>query len=123
MKFLITIFVFTVLMFSTQTEASHKEHEHGARGNAAEKEYRSAFAEAECEGMIAVKVNGLVCDFCARALEKVFGRQKGVAGIRVDLNKGLVVIAMSRGKTIDDGTITRLINDSGYNVNSIKRGC
>ena len=25
-----------------------------------------------------VSVNGLVCDFCARALEKVFGKQEGV---------------------------------------------
>lgn len=78
---------------------------------------------AVCADAIDVKVNGLVCDFCARSLEKVFGSHEGVSGVTVDLEQGSVSIAMQPGKTIDDATLTELITDSGYNVSAIDRGC
>lgn len=78
---------------------------------------------AACEDTINVKVDGLVCDFCARALEKVFGKRDDVEGIKVDLDNGNVVVAMKPGQTIDDTTLTKLITDSGYNVRAIERGC
>lgn len=78
---------------------------------------------AECADTINVKVDGLVCDFCARALEKVFGKRDDVEGIKVDLDNGNVVVAMKPGQTIDDATLTKLITDSGYNVRAIERGC
>lgn len=78
---------------------------------------------AECADTVNVKVDGLVCDFCARALEKVFGKRNEVEGIKVDLDKGNVMVAMKPGQTIDDATLTKLITDSGYNVRSIERGC
>ena len=78
---------------------------------------------AKCEDTINVKVNGLVCDFCARALEKVFGKRDDVEGIKVDLDNSNVVVTMKQGKTIDDETLTELITDSGYNVTAIDKGC
>lgn len=83
----------------------------------------NSIENAPCEDAINIKVNGLVCDFCARSLEKVFLKRGDVAGIKVDLGKGLVVVAMKPGSTIDDTTLTKLITDSGYNVNVIERGC
>ena len=78
---------------------------------------------ANCADTVNVKVDGLVCDFCARALEKVFGKRDDVEGIKVDLDNGNVMVAMKPGKTIDDAILTKLITDSGYNVRSIERGC
>ena len=78
---------------------------------------------AACEDTINIKVSGLVCDFCARSLEKVFLKRGDVAGIKVDLGKGFVAVATKPGLTIDDATLTKLITDSGYNVNAIQRGC
>ncbi len=83
----------------------------------------SGIENASCEDTINVKVNGLVCDFCARSLEKVFLKRGDVAGIKVDLGKGSVVVAMKPGLTIDDTTLTKLITDSGYNIAAIGRGC
>ena len=80
-------------------------------------------AAESCEDTINIKVNGLVCDFCARALEKVFGKRDDVNGISVDLDSGLVVVDMKAGQTIDDETLTALITDSGYNVREINKGC
>ena len=39
-----------------------------------------------------VYVNGLVCDFCARSIEKIFSKQKSVAGIKVNLKNMLITI-------------------------------
>lgn len=78
---------------------------------------------AACEDTINVKVDGLVCDFCARALEKVFGKRDDVQDIKVDLDNASVVVAMKPDQTIDDDTLTQLITDSGYNVRDIERGC
>jgi copper chaperone CopZ len=56
-----------------------------------------------------VDVNGLVCDFCARALEKVFGREDAVSDIDVDLDEKIVTINFNDDQTLDDDTITELI--------------
>lgn len=72
-------------------------------------------------GVARVDVNGLVCDFCARALEKVFGKQDAVEGIVVDLKEKIITINFKDGQNIDDETITELITDSGYNVEGINR--
>lgn len=68
-----------------------------------------------------VKINGLVCDFCAQAMEKVFGKQDEVADISVDLDTKIVTINMKDGQNMDDAVITKLITDSGYNVEEIMR--
>lgn len=70
-----------------------------------------------------VKVNGLVCDFCARALEKTFGRRDEVQAIAVDLDGGNVRITMKEGRMLDEAELRRLITDSGYDIRSIGWGC
>ncbi len=70
---------------------------------------------------INVNVFGLVCDFCAQAIEKVFMKREEVSGIRVDLAGGLVSIYTKQGKQLPDATLTKLIVDAGYNVDSINR--
>ena len=80
-------------------------------------------AEDSCDGAINVKVNGLVCDFCARALEKVFGEREEVENIKVDLGNSLVTIHTKAGAELDDATVEELIGDSGYNIDTIEHGC
>ncbi len=75
------------------------------------------------ENTVAAEVNGLVCDFCARALEKLFGKHDEVKDISVDLDKGIVTIQLNDGRTLDDAVINQLIHDAGYNVTTIKKGC
>lgn len=70
-----------------------------------------------------VKVNGLVCDFCARTLEKVFSTKPEVSGIKVDLDKGTVDVNFNPDKKISDEEVTKLITDSGYSVTAINKIC
>jgi copper chaperone CopZ len=67
-----------------------------------------------------VTVNGMVCDFCARAVEKVFGRQDGVQDVNVDLETKLITISFADGQAFDDETIANMIKDSGYDVKAIE---
>ena len=66
-----------------------------------------------------VSVNGLVCDFCARALEKVFGKEEAVKDIHVDLDTKILTIQFNENQTLDEDKLTKLITDSGYNVEEI----
>ncbi len=70
---------------------------------------------------IAVKVDGMVCDFCARALEKVFYQQDGVEGVDVNLDSHIVTLDITEDAQLSDELINKLIADSGYNPVSIER--
>ena len=80
-----------------------------------------AFANAKTPD-ITMNVSGLVCDFCARAIEKVFLKQNGVTAVNVDLDNGRVTLDLKPGAAIDDKTLNRLMADSGYTVTDIQRG-
>jgi len=71
--------------------------------------------------MIIAKVNGLVCDFCAQALKKVFKKEDGVKSLHVDLDAGEVRIVLKKGQTLSDGKVKTLIRKSGYSLVSTRR--
>jgi copper chaperone CopZ len=68
-----------------------------------------------------VSINGLICDYCAQSLTKLFGKRSEVAKVDVDLSGKSVHLEFHDGQSIDDATITQLITDSGYDVVAIKR--
>lgn len=68
-----------------------------------------------------VNVSGLVCDFCARAIEKVFGKQDSIEAVKVDLDAKTIVLNFKDKQNIDDLKITELVTNAGYKVVSIIR--
>ncbi|HEY1096616.1 MAG TPA: heavy-metal-associated domain-containing protein [Alphaproteobacteria bacterium] len=70
---------------------------------------------------IHIGVNGMVCDFCAQSLKKVFGKQKGVETVAISLEKKLITLTVAPDTKLDDATITKLVTDSGYAVEKISR--
>jgi len=71
--------------------------------------------------LLTVAVEGMVCDFCAQAIQKVFLKKEEVAGITVDLDNQNVVIALKENKNITDNAIEDLFINAGYNVSEINR--
>lgn len=71
--------------------------------------------------LIEIGVNGLVCDFCARTLEKIFMKRSDVAGIDVSLDESRILISMQNGKDIEDAELNKLVTDAGYNISAITR--
>ena len=64
-------------------------------------------------------VNGLVCDFCARALEKTIGKNDAVKSIKVDLRDKIITINFNENKKLENSIIEQFIADAGYSVREI----
>ena len=71
--------------------------------------------------LLTVAVEGMVCDFCAQAIQKVFLKKEEVAGITVDLDNQNVVIALKEDTNITDNVKEDLFINAGYNVSEINR--
>ena len=63
-----------------------------------------------------VNVKGMVCDFCARGIEKTFKKDINVKKIDVDLSKGKVLIAYNNNKKINFDEIKEKILINGQNA-------
>jgi hypothetical protein len=70
---------------------------------------------------VTMEVKGLVCDFCARSLEKVFLKKAKAQAVKVDLDNGLVTVVMARAGALTDAQAKKLITDSGFNLVKITR--
>ncbi len=68
-----------------------------------------------------VYVNGLVCDFCARSIEKMFSKKESISNVDLSLEKMLITINFKEGKSLSDEKIIQIIEDSGYEVTEIRR--
>ena len=69
--------------------------------------------------MAIVGVKGMVCDFCARGIEKTFKKDKFVRKVDVDLANGQVLVAYSLDKMIDQREISQKILANGQNVTAV----
>ena len=74
-----------------------------------------------CAGTIEMKVNGLVCGFCAQGIEKTLRKYPATADVVVSLENRLVAIATKNGLDIADAELEKALTDSGYDVTAIER--
>ncbi|MEL6857365.1 MAG: heavy-metal-associated domain-containing protein [Pseudomonadota bacterium] len=78
-------------------------------------------ATAPASTMITAKVNGMVCDFCARAVTKVFGKEEAVENVHVDLDSGEIHVTLTPGGALTDDRVAELVKKSGYDLVSVER--
>ena len=76
---------------------------------------------ASAQTVVAAKVNGMVCDFCARAVTKVFSKEEAVESVDVDLDNGEIHVTLKAGEDLADDTVETLVIKSGYTLVSIER--
>ncbi len=65
---------------------------------------------------------GVVCDFCATALNKTFGKREEVAAAYVDLDTKTLSLVMKPDMTLSDSEIERLVEKAGYRLAALRRG-
>jgi copper chaperone CopZ len=70
---------------------------------------------------IEMKVNGLVCGFCAQGIEKTLRKKEATADVVVSLEHKLVAVETRPGRALSDHELTRALTDAGYSVKSIER--
>ena len=79
------------------------------------------FVEGLPQSQIAiVSVKGMVCDFCARGIEKTFRKDKTIQKINVDLSRGKVILAYSMDKEIVREEISHNILINGQNMTHLQ---
>ena len=79
------------------------------------------FIEGLADSQIAVvSVIGMVCDFCARGIEKTFKKDKSVKRVDVDLSRGKVLVAYNNSKVIDFEDIKLKIVSNGQNATDLQ---
>jgi len=70
---------------------------------------------------IEMKVNGLVCGFCARGIEKTLRKDPATADVFVSLEDKLVAVVLQEGRSIPDDVLTKEVTNAGYTVKHIER--
>jgi len=86
-----------------------------------DKERFNKFVSGLSNAQIAVlSVEGMVCDFCARGIEKTFKKDAGYLNIDVDLSHGKVLIAYDMSVLIDKSDVEKKILSNGQNFVDIQ---
>ena len=106
-----------------------KMHEHKSLNN---DEYKTITHSSDANNMFAeftsslsnmqivvVDVNGMVCDFCARSIEKTFYNDNDVKKVKVSLEQGKVLIAYSLNKKVDLDEIKNIFLSNGQTATDI----
>ena len=104
---------------------AHTGHIHQQAVNGAEldvnKEKFDQFVEDLSFAKVAViSVQGMVCDFCARGIDKTFKKDSSVLKVDVDLNKGKVLVAYKTDQVIDFDDVKHKIQSNGQNATDIQ---
>jgi hypothetical protein len=99
-------------------------HDHGDMGmKAATITHTDEISAALANGgaPVVVDVLGVVCDFCATAMNKIFSKRDEVAAIYVDLDKKTLSLVINDGSDLSDTQIEKLAKQAGYRIAAIRR--
>ena len=99
-----------------QHSHSHDVYVQGEKLEVDEKRFKNFLDGLTNSQVAVVNVNGMVCDFCARDIEKTFVKDKAVKRVDVDLERGKVLIAYTKEKEIDFDEIKSKILANGQNA-------
>ncbi len=66
-----------------------------------------------------VNVLGVVCDFCAKAMNKTFGKKDEVAAVHVDLDTKTLNLVFAPNQSLSDEAIEKLVKKAGYRTSNI----
>ena len=119
------------------------EHDHGAGHEQHSGHDHSEMAETEVNGdgapvalsmtpeieaaladggsPVVAEVLGVVCDFCATAMNKIFGAREEVAAVYVDLDTKALNLVLKAGSDLDNATIESLAVQAGYRIAAVHR--
>jgi copper chaperone CopZ len=76
-------------------------------------------APAQAE-TIEMRVNGLVCAFCAQGIEKQLRKFAATADVLVSLEQKLVAVALKDRQDIPDTDLRSALTNAGYTVKAIE---
>jgi hypothetical protein len=100
--------------------SNQHDHSHGAVDGSKTKlddaMYNKFVSDLGSSQVVIVDVMGLVCDFCARGIEKTFYDDALVKRVLVSLETGKVLIAYDNAKKVDFGEIKSIFLSNGQSA-------
>ena len=116
---------FVVMVTYAESSDKHNGHIHETLVDGekleVDPELFGKFVEGLPQSQIAiVSVKGMVCDFCARGIEKTFRKDKTIQKINVDLSRGKVILAYSMDKEIVQEEISHNILINGQSMTDLQ---
>ena len=78
-------------------------------------------SQASVADTLKIKVDGMVCGFCASSIEKKMRAEKATADVFVSLANKIVAVSEKPGQKLDEAKLRAGIADSGYEVKAIER--
>ena len=70
---------------------------------------------------VRLKVDGMVCPFCAYGLEKRLGEIASIDAVLIRISDGLVQIRMKEDQELTDDVLTDVVRKSGFSLREIER--
>ena len=124
MYFVMFIFLFTSLSHAMDLDETHihEGHHHndilvdGTKLQLDSDRFQNFVDGLDNSQIAVVSVKGMVCDFCARGIEKTFMKDAAVKKIDVDLTKGKVLIAYTSDAEVSFDVISQKILANGQNA-------
>jgi hypothetical protein len=100
--------------------SNQHDHSHGAVDGSKTKlddaMYNKFVSDLGSSQVVIVDVMGMVCDFCARGIEKTFYDDALVKRVLVSLETGKVLIAYDNAKKVDFGEIKSIFLSNGQSA-------
>ena len=107
---------------ATDTDQAAHDGHHAAVGPVLTRTEDIESALADGGEPIVADVLGVVCDFCALAMNKIFSKREEVAAIYVDLDTKALNLVLAPGASMSDQTIADLAVQAGYRIADVRRG-
>ena len=96
------------------------EYVDGTQAELNDERFKKFVSDLSGNQIAVVSVSGMVCDFCARGIEKTFQKDAGFKKIDVDLETGKVLLAFAEDKQIVNKDIEQKILANGQTVTAIQ---
>ena len=111
-----------------ETTTNHGHHAHSRGAKLIDGEFKQVnsnrfekfVVDLENHQVAIISVKGMVCDFCARGIQKTFKKNNDIDKIDVDLEKGKVLLAFKNKATINFEEISTKIQSNGQTAVSME---
>ncbi len=94
------------------------DHKHG-KGKHDHSDQKASVKKLKNEKML-IKVNGMVCAFCAQGIKKQFNGRDEVKETQVNLDNMEVLVTLKKGQSLSEDTIKELVTNAGFSFEGLK---
>ena len=101
----------------TGTQDLPEDHDHPAHDHFDQE----AKLQKTQDGTFVIKVNGMVCAFCAQGIQKNFKARAEVDEAKVSLETMEVTVTTKKGKSLSTEVIKKIVTDAGFQFVELKK--